>query len=291
MRSWLGDTPGFNGDVNAALRSIKAKALFIGSPQDQFYLPHHIETQVKAIPNARALWIDSSAGHLICCNADPNATRRMGDAIRAFLGELSAREKRLRSESDMRCRSIVRPQSQDLSGAHRRYGSNGSPGTARATPRRRSPHLRFGSSDCFTSPLSAMPHSTWQRSFFTSKGSRKSSTSPLGRATFRLLLPNPRRTCRCGMPWSSFHTWMRTSRWSCSLAFTQVASKCSPTNACSSVRDLKGKTVAIMYLGGGDHILLSSMLAYVGIDPREVNWMPGTTSLLDAMDAFCPRQG
>jgi NitT/TauT family transport system substrate-binding protein len=41
-----------------------------------------------------------------------------------------------------------------------------------------------------------------------------------------------------------------------------------------------------MYLGGGDHILLSSMLAYVGINPREINWMPGTASLLDAMDAF-----
>jgi NitT/TauT family transport system substrate-binding protein len=53
-----------------------------------------------------------------------------------------------------------------------------------------------------------------------------------------------------------------------------------------SIRDLKGKTVAVMYLGGGDHILLSSMLAYVGIDPREVNWMPGTSSLLDAMEAF-----
>jgi NitT/TauT family transport system substrate-binding protein len=53
-----------------------------------------------------------------------------------------------------------------------------------------------------------------------------------------------------------------------------------------SIRDLRGKTVAIMYYGGGDHILLSSMLAYVGIDPREVNWLPGTTSLLDAMEVF-----
>jgi len=53
-----------------------------------------------------------------------------------------------------------------------------------------------------------------------------------------------------------------------------------------SIRDLKGKTVAVMYFGGGDHILLSSMLAYVGMDPTEVSWMPGTTSLLDAMDAF-----
>jgi len=53
-----------------------------------------------------------------------------------------------------------------------------------------------------------------------------------------------------------------------------------------SIRDLRGKTVAITYSGGGDHILLSSMLAYVGIDPKEVNWLPGTTSLLDAMEAF-----
>ena len=53
-----------------------------------------------------------------------------------------------------------------------------------------------------------------------------------------------------------------------------------------SIRDLKGKSVAITYFGGGDHILLSSMLAYVGMDPTAVNWMPGATSLLDAMDAF-----
>ncbi len=45
---------------------------------------------VKAIPNARAVWIDSVAGHLICCNADPKATRVMGEAIREFLSELSA---------------------------------------------------------------------------------------------------------------------------------------------------------------------------------------------------------
>jgi homoserine O-acetyltransferase/O-succinyltransferase len=90
---WLGDTPGFNGDVFAALRSIKAKTLFIYSPQDQFFMPHHVDAQVKAIPQARALSIDSPAGHLICCNADPNATRVMSEAIREFLSELSANKK------------------------------------------------------------------------------------------------------------------------------------------------------------------------------------------------------
>ena len=82
--------PGFNGDVNAALGSIKATTLYIVSPQDQFFPPRYIEADLKAIPNARAVWIDSVAGHLIGGNADPNATRRMGDAIREFLHELRA---------------------------------------------------------------------------------------------------------------------------------------------------------------------------------------------------------
>ncbi len=42
-----------------------------------------------------------------------------------------------------------------------------------------------------------------------------------------------------------------------------------------SVRDLKGKRVSVYdTLGGSDHILLSSMLAYVGIDPKTVTWVP-----------------
>ena len=95
-RGWVGDTPGFDGDLNAALRSIKAKTLFVYSPRDQFHLPHHVEIQVKAIPNARAVSIDSVAGHLICCNGDPQATRVMGEAIRGFLQELSAQRKAAR---------------------------------------------------------------------------------------------------------------------------------------------------------------------------------------------------
>ena len=54
-RGWVGDTPGFNGDVNAALGSIKARTLFIVSPQDQLWPPHYIEADVKAIPNARGV--------------------------------------------------------------------------------------------------------------------------------------------------------------------------------------------------------------------------------------------
>jgi len=53
-----------------------------------------------------------------------------------------------------------------------------------------------------------------------------------------------------------------------------------------TIRDLKGKTVAIQYFGGGDHVLLSSMLAYVGMNPqKDVKWIAGA-HVGDAMNIF-----
>src|SRR5712692_32963 len=40
-----------------------------------------------------------------------------------------------------------------------------------------------------------------------------------------------------------------------------------------SVRDLKGKTVAVLELAGSDYTFISSMMTYVGLDPRkDVTW-------------------
>jgi NitT/TauT family transport system substrate-binding protein len=53
-----------------------------------------------------------------------------------------------------------------------------------------------------------------------------------------------------------------------------------------SIRDLKGKTVAIQYFGGGDHVLLSSILAYVGMSPQhDVKWIRGE-EMTDSMTLF-----
>ena len=53
-----------------------------------------------------------------------------------------------------------------------------------------------------------------------------------------------------------------------------------------AIRDLKGKTVSVTALGGADHVLLASMLAYVGMDPRkDVNWITGNKAI-DAMRLF-----
>ena len=53
-----------------------------------------------------------------------------------------------------------------------------------------------------------------------------------------------------------------------------------------SIRDLKGRTVAIQYFGGGDHILLASILAFVGMSPQhDVKWIRGE-QMTDAMTLF-----
>jgi NitT/TauT family transport system substrate-binding protein len=45
-------------------------------------------------------------------------------------------------------------------------------------------------------------------------------------------------------------------------------------NRVHAIRDLRGKRIATVGYGDSDHVLLSSMLAYVGIDPRhDVTWV------------------
>ena len=90
MGGGLNSTPGFNGDAIAALKSIKARTMFIVSPYDQFFEPSHTATANSAIEKSSVVSIDSNAGHLICCGADPEATWVMTQAIRGFLGELGA---------------------------------------------------------------------------------------------------------------------------------------------------------------------------------------------------------
>ena len=41
-----------------------------------------------------------------------------------------------------------------------------------------------------------------------------------------------------------------------------------------TIKDLKGKTVAVLGLGGGQHVFVASMAAYVGLDPRrDINFV------------------
>jgi NitT/TauT family transport system substrate-binding protein len=53
-----------------------------------------------------------------------------------------------------------------------------------------------------------------------------------------------------------------------------------------TLRDLKGKRIAVTFMGNGDHIFISTVLAYVGINPKtEVTWVTGS-ELPDRMELF-----
>jgi NitT/TauT family transport system substrate-binding protein len=70
------------------------------------------------------------------------------------------------------------------------------------------------------------------------------------------------------------------------------------TNGIRAVRQLKGKTVAVIELGSSQHVFLSTILAYVGLNPAtDVNWVvhPGTEAKqllgegkIDALLGFPP---
>lgn len=91
QRSSIAQTRGFNGDLNAALKSIKAKTLFLTNPRDMFYLPKQAESAAAQIKDARIVPLASDAGHLMCCGVDPNAYWVMGEAIRSVLAETSTK--------------------------------------------------------------------------------------------------------------------------------------------------------------------------------------------------------
>src|SRR5262245_66246424 len=49
------------------------------------------------------------------------------------------------------------------------------------------------------------------------------------------------------------------------------------TKRVKAIRDLKGKTVAVPALGSSHHVLIASMAAYVGVDPkRDINCVTHT---------------
>ena len=57
----------------------------------------------------------------------------------------------------------------------------------------------------------------------------------------------------------------------------------------AAIRDLKGKRAAISVLGAIEHIYLASMLAYVGINPKQVQWLEAGSNP-DAMRLFAERK-
>jgi NitT/TauT family transport system substrate-binding protein len=61
------------------------------------------------------------------------------------------------------------------------------------------------------------------------------------------------------------------------------------TDRVQTIRDLKGKTVAVQELGSSQHVFLASMAAYVGLDPgKDIHWV--TYPPAEAMARFAQGQ-
>ena len=81
----IGDTPGFNGDFEAALRSIQARVLMMPSATDLYFPPEDAESESTMIPNAELVTIPSVWGHGAGRGVNPEDIDFLNEAIKDFL--------------------------------------------------------------------------------------------------------------------------------------------------------------------------------------------------------------
>lgn len=91
MRTWerndVGATPGFHGDVEAALRSIRAPLLYMPSATDLYFPVEDARYETGFIPHCTLLPIPSLWGHPAGAGASPADQRFLNEHIAAFLAE------------------------------------------------------------------------------------------------------------------------------------------------------------------------------------------------------------
>ncbi len=89
MRTWqkhdVGTSPGFNGDVEAALRSIKAQVLYMPSETDLYFPLGDAKYEAGFIPKGILLPIPSLWGHPAGAGASPADAKFLNENIAAFL--------------------------------------------------------------------------------------------------------------------------------------------------------------------------------------------------------------
>lgn len=81
----IGNTPGFNGDFEKALASIKAKAIVMPAEMDLYFPPEDNEYEVKYMPNAELRVIQSVWGHFAGGGANPADTQFIDTHLKELL--------------------------------------------------------------------------------------------------------------------------------------------------------------------------------------------------------------
>jgi homoserine O-acetyltransferase len=89
MRTWeqndVGATPGFGGDEQKALRSIKAQVLYMPSATDLYFPVTDARYEAGFIPRCTLLPIPSLWGHPAGAGASPADEKFLNEHIAAFL--------------------------------------------------------------------------------------------------------------------------------------------------------------------------------------------------------------
>ena len=89
MRTWesnnVGNTPGFNGDVEKALKSIKVPVLYMPSATDLYFPLEDAQYESKFIPKVTLMPIPSLWGHPAGAGASPADKKFLNDHIRDFM--------------------------------------------------------------------------------------------------------------------------------------------------------------------------------------------------------------
>ncbi len=95
MRTWerhdVGTTPGFNGDVERALRSIKVPVLYMPSETDLYFPISDARYEAAFIPGVFLVPIPSLWGHTAGAASNPADARFLNEKIGAFLRTGSSR--------------------------------------------------------------------------------------------------------------------------------------------------------------------------------------------------------
>ncbi len=91
MRTWerhdVGTTPGFGGDVERALRSIKVPLLYMPSETDLYFPPGDARYEAAFIPRVSLLPIPSLWGHTAGAASNPADGKFLNEKISQFLAE------------------------------------------------------------------------------------------------------------------------------------------------------------------------------------------------------------
>lgn len=89
MRTWesndVGDTPPFGGNVEAALRSIKASVLYMPSATDLYFPLSDARYEAAFIPHCRLVPIPSLWGHPAGAGASPQDAKFINEHVARFL--------------------------------------------------------------------------------------------------------------------------------------------------------------------------------------------------------------